>query len=88
MFDHFSSHVSDIKIPKGIPSRCEGLVKSYSNGELTFKDYMKQMGKCKRAEQVFNMMALGVTDKSKLSFYFEKYSSPPPVGLFLATKFS
>ena len=47
---------SEVKVPSTIPSRCVNLVKSYTDGELTLHDYLKQMRKCKKADREFNSM--------------------------------
>eukprot|EP00795_Rhopilema_esculentum_P012802 gene12802-3541_t len=47
---------AELKIPKTVPSRCVNLVKSYTNAELTLRDYLKQMRKCKRADAEFNSL--------------------------------
>eukprot|EP00112_Aurelia_sp_Birch-Aquarium-sp1_P019752 Seg495.7 transcript_id=Seg495.7/GoldUCD/mRNA.D3Y31 product="hypothetical protein" protein_id=Seg495.7/GoldUCD/D3Y31 len=47
---------AEVKIPSTIPSRCVTLVKSYTDGELTLHDYLKQMRKCKKADHEFNSM--------------------------------
>eukprot|EP00794_Sanderia_malayensis_P016852 gene16852-18551_t len=48
------SKTADVKVPSNIPNRCAGLVKMYSNGELTLMDYLKQLRRCKKADKEFN----------------------------------
>ncbi len=55
----------DVKVPNNIPARCAILVKTYSNGELTLKDYLIQMKKCKKADTDFNQAHPGVSNGSK-----------------------